>query len=160
MFSPVYQTCLGQNCCVSRRQFDSEQTTFLFSPVVQVLAAPAPTHHPTVIVPAPTLTQHSHHHITVVTKSPSVHTSTMSTSRQNLDTIVQVRLGPLGASAVCHVSGGEQLWTAAHFLRWCRYHHAPPHLLRSARCLVCFTCQLHEDPHQVGQEVTEKLHCG
>lgn len=55
----------------------------------QVLATPAPTHHPTVIVPAPTLTQHSHHHITVVTKSPSVHTSTMSTSRQNLDTIVQ-----------------------------------------------------------------------
>ncbi|XP_040003441.1 transcription factor AP-4-like isoform X2 [Xiphias gladius] len=56
----------------------------------QVLAPPtppAPTHHPTVIVPAPTLTQH--HHVTVVTMSPSVHTSTVSTSRQNLDTIVQ-----------------------------------------------------------------------
>ncbi|XP_034044777.1 transcription factor AP-4-like [Thalassophryne amazonica] len=51
--------------------------------------APAPTHHPTVIVPAPTLIQHPHHHITVVTMSPSVHTSTVSTSRQNLDTIVQ-----------------------------------------------------------------------
>lgn len=51
---------------------------------------PAPTHHPTVIVPAPTLTQHPHHHVTVVTMSPSVHTSTVSTSRQNLDTIVQV----------------------------------------------------------------------
>ncbi|XP_054460229.1 transcription factor AP-4-like [Anoplopoma fimbria] len=50
---------------------------------------PAPTHHPTVIVPAPTLTQHPHHHVTVVTMSPSVHTSTVSTSRQNLDTIVQ-----------------------------------------------------------------------
>ncbi|XP_035492858.1 transcription factor AP-4-like isoform X2 [Scophthalmus maximus] len=55
----------------------------------QVLAHPAPTHHPTVIVPAPTLTQQPHHHVTVVTMSPSVHTSTVSTSRQNLDTIVQ-----------------------------------------------------------------------
>lgn len=61
--------------------------------VLQVLAPPtppAPTHHPTVIVPAPTLTQHPHHHVTVVTMSPSAHTSTVSTSRQNLDTIVQV----------------------------------------------------------------------
>uniref|UniRef100_A0A3Q3XHM3 BHLH domain-containing protein n=1 Tax=Mola mola TaxID=94237 RepID=A0A3Q3XHM3_MOLML len=55
----------------------------------KVPAPPAPTHHPTVIVPAPALTQHSHHHVTVVTMSPSAHTSTMSTSRQNLDTIVQ-----------------------------------------------------------------------
>lgn len=58
----------------------------------QVLAPPtppAPTHHPTVIVPAPTLTQHTHHHVTVVTMSPTVHTGTVSTSRQNLDTIVQ-----------------------------------------------------------------------
>lgn len=60
---------------------------------LQVPAPPAPTQHPTVIVPAPALTQHSHHHVTVVTVSPSVYTSTMSTSRQNLDTIVQVR-GP------------------------------------------------------------------
>uniref|UniRef100_A0A1A8PNN9 Transcription factor AP-4 (Activating enhancer binding protein 4) n=2 Tax=Nothobranchius TaxID=28779 RepID=A0A1A8PNN9_9TELE len=55
----------------------------------QVLALPAPTHHPTVIVPAPTLNQHPHHHVTVVTMSPSGHTSSVSTSRQNLDTIVQ-----------------------------------------------------------------------
>ncbi|KAK9539875.1 hypothetical protein VZT92_002362 [Zoarces viviparus] len=56
----------------------------------RVLASPpAPTHHPTVIVPAPTLTQHPHHHVTVVTMSPSVTTGTVSTSRQNLDTIVQ-----------------------------------------------------------------------
>lgn len=57
----------------------------------QVLAPatpPASTHHPTVIVPAPTLNQH--HHVTVVTMSPSsAHTSAVSTSRQNLDTIVQ-----------------------------------------------------------------------
>ncbi|XP_028316284.1 transcription factor AP-4-like [Gouania willdenowi] len=57
------------------------------SPKVQT--PPAPTHHPTVIVPAPALTQHAHHHVTVVTMSPSVNTSTVSTSRQNLDTIVQ-----------------------------------------------------------------------
>lgn len=50
-------------------------------------APPAPTHHPTVIVPAPTVTQP--HHVTVVTMSPGAHTSTVSTSRQNLDTIVQ-----------------------------------------------------------------------
>ncbi|KAM9856888.1 transcription factor AP-4-like [Aulostomus maculatus] len=59
----------------------------------QVLAPPTPlasTHHPTVIVPAPTLTQQPHHHhVTVVTMSPSVHSSSVSTSRQNLDTIVQ-----------------------------------------------------------------------
>uniref|UniRef100_A0A3Q0S9R7 Transcription factor AP-4 n=1 Tax=Amphilophus citrinellus TaxID=61819 RepID=A0A3Q0S9R7_AMPCI len=59
---------------------------------IHVLASPtppAPTQHPTVIVPAPTLTQFPHHHVTVVTMSPSAHTSTVSTSRQNLDTIVQ-----------------------------------------------------------------------
>ncbi|KAK6300722.1 hypothetical protein J4Q44_G00288200 [Coregonus suidteri] len=50
--------------------------------------ARAPTHHPTVIVPAPTLTPHPHH-VTVVTMSPASNTSTVSTSRQNLDTIVQ-----------------------------------------------------------------------
>ncbi|XP_062304027.1 transcription factor AP-4-like [Osmerus eperlanus] len=49
---------------------------------------PAPTHHPTVIVPAPTLSLHPHH-VTVVTMSPPVNTNTVSTSRQNLDTIVQ-----------------------------------------------------------------------
>lgn len=50
-------------------------------------APPAPTHHPTVIVPAPALSQP--HHVTVVTMSPAALTSTVSTSRQNLDTIVQ-----------------------------------------------------------------------
>ncbi|XP_068607301.1 transcription factor AP-4-like [Brachionichthys hirsutus] len=55
----------------------------------QALPPPASTHHPTVIVPAPTLTQHLHPHITVVTMSPSAHANTVSTSRQNLDTIVQ-----------------------------------------------------------------------
>lgn len=75
-----------------KHRFKQEQTFYFyfFFIFLQVLAPPAPTHHPTVIVPAPTLTQQSHHHVTVVTKSPSVHSSTMSTSRQNLDTIVQV----------------------------------------------------------------------
>lgn len=47
---------------------------------------PAPTHHPTVIVPAPPPS----HHVTVVTMGPSSVINTVSTSRQNLDTIVQV----------------------------------------------------------------------
>ncbi|XP_052375488.1 transcription factor AP-4 isoform X3 [Oncorhynchus keta] len=53
----------------------------------QVLAprsSPAPTHHPTVIVPAP-----PPHHVTVVTMGPASVINTASTSRQNLDTIVQ-----------------------------------------------------------------------
>ena len=75
-------------------------------PVFQGLA-PASTHHPTVIVPAPTLTQHPHHHVTVVTMSPSAHTSTVSTSRQNLDTIVQV--------SACFTLYRESLWrSVAH----------------------------------------------
>uniref|UniRef100_A0A674CKC5 Transcription factor AP-4 n=1 Tax=Salmo trutta TaxID=8032 RepID=A0A674CKC5_SALTR len=45
---------------------------------------PAPTHHPTVIVPAP-----PPHHVTVVTMGPASVINTASTSRQNLDTIVQ-----------------------------------------------------------------------
>ncbi|XP_035745581.1 transcription factor AP-4 [Egretta garzetta] len=48
---------------------------------------PAPTHHPTVIVPAPPPS----HHVTVVTMGPSSVINTVSTSRQNLDTIVQLR---------------------------------------------------------------------
>lgn len=51
---------------------------------------PAPTQHPTVIVPAPPLPSH---HVTVVTMGPSSVINTISTSRQNLDTIVQVRAG-------------------------------------------------------------------
>lgn len=60
------------------------------APTQQVLAPatpPAPTHHATVIVPAPVLP----HHVTVVTMGPTSVINTASTSRQNLDTIVQVR---------------------------------------------------------------------
>lgn len=50
---------------------------------------PAPTHHATVIVPAPAQPPH---HVTVVTMGPTSVINTVSTSRQNLDTIVQVRI--------------------------------------------------------------------
>ena len=64
--------------------------TSLFFVVPQVKAPttpPAPTHHPTVIVPAPTLSLHPHH-VTVVTMSPPVNTNTVSTSRQDRKSVV------------------------------------------------------------------------
>ncbi|KAM9745386.1 transcription factor AP-4 [Menidia menidia] len=66
----------------------------------QVLAPatpPAPTHHATVIVPAPVQTPQSHH-VTVVTMGPSSVINSVSTSRQNLDTIVQ---------AIQHIEGTQ-----------------------------------------------------
>uniref|UniRef100_A0A3Q1GK63 Transcription factor AP-4 (activating enhancer binding protein 4) n=1 Tax=Acanthochromis polyacanthus TaxID=80966 RepID=A0A3Q1GK63_9TELE len=66
----------------------------------QVLAPgtpPAPTHHPTVIVPAPAQTPQPHH-VTVVTMGPASVINTASTSRQNLDTIVQ---------AIQHIEGTQ-----------------------------------------------------
>ncbi|XP_024115607.1 transcription factor AP-4 isoform X3 [Oryzias melastigma] len=74
-----------------RQQLDKERSArmHLEEQVLSLPTPPAPTHHPTVIVPAPALTQQPHHHVTVVTMSPSAHTSTVSTSRQNLDAIVQ-----------------------------------------------------------------------
>ncbi|XP_034986767.1 transcription factor AP-4 isoform X1 [Zootoca vivipara] len=65
----------------------------------QLLSAngpPAPTHHPTVIVPAPLPPSH---HVTVVTMGPSSVINTISTSRQNLDTIVQ---------AIQHIEGTQE----------------------------------------------------
>ncbi|KAF7660695.1 hypothetical protein LDENG_00277420 [Lucifuga dentata] len=66
----------------------------------QVLAPatpPAPTHHTTVIVPAPVQPPQPHH-VTVVTMGPSSVINTVSTSRQNLDTIVQ---------AIQHIEGTQ-----------------------------------------------------
>ncbi|KAM9304922.1 transcription factor AP-4 [Gastrophryne carolinensis] len=57
----------------------------------------APTHHPTVIVPAPP--PPSSHHINVVTVGHSSVISSVSTSRQNLDTIVQ---------AIQHIEGTRE----------------------------------------------------
>uniref|UniRef100_A0A3P9LDR4 Transcription factor AP-4 (activating enhancer binding protein 4) n=1 Tax=Oryzias latipes TaxID=8090 RepID=A0A3P9LDR4_ORYLA len=65
----------------------------------QVLAPstpPEPTHHATVIVPAPVQTQP--HHVTVVTMGPTSVINSVSTSRQNLDTIVQ---------AIQHIEGTQ-----------------------------------------------------
>ncbi|XP_076121008.1 transcription factor AP-4 isoform X1 [Alosa pseudoharengus] len=67
----------------------------------QVLAPstpPTPTSHPTVIVPAPVLSSSSHH-ATVVTMGPASVINTASTSRQNLDTIVQ---------AIQHIEGTQE----------------------------------------------------
>ncbi|XP_073351346.1 transcription factor AP-4 isoform X1 [Pagrus major] len=64
----------------------------------QVLAPatpPAPTHHATVIVPAPAQPPH---HVTVVTMGQTSVINTVSTSRQNLDTIVQ---------AIQHIEGTQ-----------------------------------------------------
>uniref|UniRef100_H3CWJ2 Transcription factor AP-4 n=1 Tax=Tetraodon nigroviridis TaxID=99883 RepID=H3CWJ2_TETNG len=58
---------------------------------------PAPTHHATVIVPAPVQTALPHH-VTVVTMGPASVINTVSTSRQNLDTIVQ---------AIQHIEGTQ-----------------------------------------------------
>ncbi|KAK3520324.1 hypothetical protein QTP70_021362 [Hemibagrus guttatus] len=58
----------------------------------------APTHHTTVIVPAPTLPPPPHH-VTVVTMGPASVINTASTSRQNLDTIVQ---------AIQHIEGTQE----------------------------------------------------
>ncbi|XP_033500016.1 transcription factor AP-4 isoform X1 [Epinephelus lanceolatus] len=66
----------------------------------QVLAPatpPAPTHHATVIVPAPAQPPQPHH-VTVVTMGPTSVINTVSTSRQNLDTIVQ---------AIQHIEGTQ-----------------------------------------------------
>ncbi|KAM4820195.1 transcription factor AP-4 isoform 1-T2 [Thomomys bottae] len=62
----------------------------------QLLPPPAPTHHPTVIVPAPA--PPPSHHINVVTMGPSSVINSVSTSRQNLDTIVQ---------AIQHIEGTQ-----------------------------------------------------
>ncbi|XP_010786422.1 transcription factor AP-4 isoform X2 [Notothenia coriiceps] len=58
---------------------------------------PAPTHHATVIVPAPAQPPQPHH-VTVVTMGQTSVINTVSTSRQNLDTIVQ---------AIQHIEGTQ-----------------------------------------------------
>ncbi|MXQ80766.1 hypothetical protein E5288_WYG009141 [Bos mutus] len=63
---------------------------------LKLLPTPAPTHHPTVIVPAPA--PPPSHHINVVTMGPSSVINSVSTSRQNLDTIVQ---------AIQHIEGTQ-----------------------------------------------------
>ncbi|KAM5227408.1 transcription factor AP-4 isoform 4-T4 [Ctenodactylus gundi] len=76
-----------------RQQLDKERSVRMMLEE-QLLPPPAPTHHPTVIVPAPP--PPPSHHINVVTMGPSSVINSVSTSRQNLDTIVQ---------AIQHIEG-------------------------------------------------------
>ncbi|XP_042294696.1 transcription factor AP-4 [Sceloporus undulatus] len=76
-----------------QEKFEREQQSH--GQLLPVHAPPAPTHHPTVIVPAPPPS----HHVTVVTMGPSSVINTISTSRQNLDTIVQ---------AIQHIEGTQE----------------------------------------------------
>ncbi|XP_077172302.1 transcription factor AP-4 isoform X2 [Paroedura picta] len=80
-----------------RQQLDKERSVrmMLEEQLLPVPGPPAPTHHPTVIVPAPPPS----HHVTVVTMGPSSVVNTISTSRQNLDTIVQ---------AIQHIEGTQE----------------------------------------------------
>ncbi|XP_069840219.1 transcription factor AP-4 isoform X3 [Dendropsophus ebraccatus] len=78
-----------------RQQLDKERSVRMMLEE-QLLASHvplAPTHHPTVIVPAPPPPSH---HVNVVTVGHSSVISSVSTSRQNLDTIVQ---------AIQHIEG-------------------------------------------------------
>ncbi|XP_072839101.1 transcription factor AP-4 isoform X3 [Pogona vitticeps] len=79
-----------------RQQLDKERSVrmMLEEQLLPMHGPPAPTHHPTVIVPAPPPS----HHVTVVTMGPSSVINTISTSRQNLDTIVQ---------AIQHIEGTQ-----------------------------------------------------
>ncbi|XP_075755217.1 transcription factor AP-4 isoform X3 [Pelodiscus sinensis] len=80
-----------------RQQLDKERSVrmMLEEQLLPAHGPPAPTHHPTVIVPAPPPS----HHVTVVTMGPSSVINTVSTSRQNLDTIVQ---------AIQHIEGTQE----------------------------------------------------
>ncbi|XP_041033867.1 transcription factor AP-4-like isoform X2 [Carcharodon carcharias] len=90
---PEYDIALerrGQLVEEQQRTINTAQLSIAHSP-------PAPTHHPTVIVPAPL--PPSVLQVNVVTMAPSSVISTVSTSKQNLDTIVQ---------AIQHIEATEQ----------------------------------------------------
>ncbi|XP_051898779.1 transcription factor AP-4-like isoform X2 [Pristis pectinata] len=81
-----------------RRQLVEEQQRTIGTAQLPVAhSPPAPTHHPTVIVPAPL--PPSVLQVNVVTMAPSSVISSVSTSKQNLDTIVQ---------AIQHIEATEQ----------------------------------------------------
>ncbi|XP_078286484.1 transcription factor AP-4-like isoform X2 [Rhinoraja longicauda] len=83
------QLLQGHDNARERRRLPGEEQQRCIS-ALQVPAAqspPTPTHHPTVIVPAPLPI--SVLQVNVVTMAPSSVISTVSTSKQNLDTIVQ-----------------------------------------------------------------------
>ncbi|XP_005168525.1 transcription factor AP-4 isoform X2 [Danio rerio] len=82
-----------------RQQLDKERSVrmMLEEQVFSPATPPAPTQHATVIVPAPAPPPPPHH-VTVVTMCPASVINTASTSRQNLDTIVQ---------AIQHIEGTQ-----------------------------------------------------
>ncbi|XP_017291445.1 transcription factor AP-4 isoform X2 [Kryptolebias marmoratus] len=82
-----------------RQQLEKERSVrmILEDQVLAPATPPAPTHHATVIVPAPAQTPQPHH-VTVVTMGPTSVINSVSTSRQNLDTIVQ---------AIQHIEGTQ-----------------------------------------------------
>ncbi|KAG8433247.1 hypothetical protein GDO86_017507 [Hymenochirus boettgeri] len=86
---------VGQNVEEQQESIDRDEHN-LHSQVLQPHLPVAPTHHPTVIVPAPPLPSH---HVNVVTVGHSSVISSVSTSRQNLDTIVQ---------AIQHIEGTQE----------------------------------------------------
>lgn len=89
--SPCFTTVKNEIFCFFSSLSSRLDTKLLVSRQVLAPATPpAPTHHATVIVPAPAQPVLPHH-VTVVTMGPASVINTPSTSRQNLDTIVQVR---------------------------------------------------------------------
>ncbi|KAK5604456.1 Transcription factor AP-4 [Crenichthys baileyi] len=80
-----------------QKQLERDLTPAHSPQVLAPATPPAPTHHATVIVPAPAQTPQSHH-VTVVTMGPTSVINSVSTSRQNLDTIVQ---------AIQHIEGTQ-----------------------------------------------------
>ncbi|XP_028268673.1 transcription factor AP-4 [Parambassis ranga] len=82
---------------LQQKQLERDLTPANSPQVLAPATPPAPTHHATVIVPAPAQTPQPHH-VTVVTMGPASVINTVSTSRQNLDTIVQ---------AIQHIEGTQ-----------------------------------------------------
>ncbi|XP_020790541.1 transcription factor AP-4 [Boleophthalmus pectinirostris] len=80
-----------------QKQLERDLTPVHSPQVLAPATPPAPTHHATVIVPAP-VQPPLPHHVTVVTMGPASVINTVSTSRQNLDTIVQ---------AIQHIEGTQ-----------------------------------------------------
>ncbi|KAL6102925.1 tfap4 [Pungitius sinensis] len=80
------------------KQLEMDRTPAHSPQMLAPATPPAPTHHATVIVPAPGPPAPPHH-VTVVTMGPTSVINTVSTSRQNLDTIVQ---------AIQHIEGTTQ----------------------------------------------------
>lgn len=80
-----------------QKQLDRDLTPVHSPQVLAPATPPAPTHHATVIVPAPVQPPQPHH-VNVVTMGPASVINTVSTSRQNLDTIVQ---------AIQHIEGTQ-----------------------------------------------------